>query len=89
VDVPRRLSEPVEVAAYCESVFEAPADPTTHALASYFRVSARAGDGIMCLSVHDDGVGGAARECDSGLMALTGRRVIVCVRQADNGSHQV
>jgi signal transduction histidine kinase len=72
VDVPQRLPEPVEVAAYYV-VSEALANTAKHALASYVHISAQAGDDILYLCVHDDGVGGAALGRGSGLVGLTDR----------------
>ncbi|WP_258055845.1 HAMP domain-containing protein [Streptomyces sp. Ru62] len=72
VHVPRRLPEPVEVAAYYV-VSEALANTAKHALASYVRVSVHARDDVLCLSVHDDGVGGAVLGQGSGLVGLADR----------------
>ncbi|WP_229887302.1 sensor histidine kinase [Streptomyces olivaceoviridis] len=72
VDVPRRLPEPVEVAAYYV-VSEALANTTKHAFASSVRISAHARDDALRLSVHDDGVGGAVAGRGSGLVGLTDR----------------
>ncbi|MGW2937317.1 HAMP domain-containing protein [Streptomyces sp. NPDC001156] len=72
VDAPRRLSEPIEVAAYYV-VSEALANTAKHAHASYVQVCARAGDDVLYLSVHDDGVGGAVLGHGSGLVGLTDR----------------
>jgi signal transduction histidine kinase len=72
VDVPARLPEPVEVAAYYV-VSEALANAAKHANASVARVQARARDGHLHLSVSDDGVGGAAPGLGSGLVGLADR----------------
>ncbi|MET8631580.1 HAMP domain-containing protein [Streptomyces sp. NPDC004680] len=72
VDVPQRLSEPIEVAAYYV-VSEALTNTAKHAHASYAHVSARACDDVLYLAVHDDGVGGAALGNGSGLVGLTDR----------------
>jgi signal transduction histidine kinase len=72
VDVPGRLPEPVEVAAYYV-VSEALANAAKHARASVARVEAQAGDGLLHLSVRDDGVGGAAPGAGSGLVGLADR----------------
>ena len=72
VDVPSRLPEPVEVAAYYV-VSEALANTAKHAHASVARVEVRAGDGHLQLSVRDDGAGGAAAGRGSGLVGLTDR----------------
>ena len=58
VDAPARLPEPVEVAAYYV-VSEALANAAKHAHASVAQVEAQARDGLLHLSVRDDGVGGA------------------------------
>ena len=71
-DVPSRLPEPVEVAAYYV-VSEALANTAKHAHASVVRLEVRAGDGRLQLSVRDDGVGGAATGRGSGLVGLTDR----------------
>ncbi|MEW2513366.1 HAMP domain-containing protein [Streptomyces sp. NPDC046870] len=72
VDVPRRLPEPVEVAAYYV-VSEALANTAKHARASCVRVRAHAGDDVLLLCVHDDGVGGAVPGQGSGLVGLSDR----------------
>jgi signal transduction histidine kinase len=72
VDVQARLPEPVEVAAYYV-VSEALANAAKHAHASVAQVEARARDGLLHLSVRDDGVGGAAPGGGSGLVGLADR----------------
>jgi signal transduction histidine kinase len=72
LDVPTRLPEPVEVAAYYV-VSEALANAAKHAHASTAHVDARARDGSLHLSVRDDGVGGATPKRGSGLVGLTDR----------------
>jgi signal transduction histidine kinase len=72
VEVPGRLPEPVEVAAYYV-VSEALANAAKHAQASVAHVLARARDGRLHLSVADDGVGGATPEGGSGLIGLADR----------------
>jgi signal transduction histidine kinase len=72
LDVPGRLPEPVEVAAYYV-VSEALANAAKHAQASVAQVEAKAGDGHLALSVRDDGVGGAAPGGGSGLVGLADR----------------
>jgi signal transduction histidine kinase len=72
VDVKTRLPEPVEVAAYFV-VSEALANAAKHAHASVAEVEARARDGLLHLSVNDDGVGGAAPGGGSGLVGLADR----------------
>jgi signal transduction histidine kinase len=72
VDVPARLPEPVEVAAYYV-VSEALANAAKHAQASVAQVEAQAHHGLLHLSVRDDGVGGAAPGGGSGLVGLADR----------------
>ena len=72
VEVPARLAEPVEVAAYYV-VSEALANTAKHANASVIHVRVQAGDDRLQLSVRDDGVGGATPERGSGLVGLTDR----------------
>jgi signal transduction histidine kinase len=72
VEVPARLAEPVEVAAYYV-VSEALANTAKHANASVIHVRVQAGDDRLRLSVRDDGVGGAAPGRGSGLVGLTDR----------------
>ena len=72
VEVPARLAEPVEVAAYYV-VSEALANTDKHANASVIHVRVQAGDDRLQLSVRDDGVGGATPGRGSGLVGLTDR----------------
>ena len=72
VDVQARLPEPVEVAAYYV-VSEALANTAKHAQASVAQVEAQARDGLLHLSVRDDGVGGATPGGGSGLVGLADR----------------
>jgi signal transduction histidine kinase len=72
VDVQTRLPEPVEVAAYYV-VSEALANAAKYARASVAQVEAQARDGLLTLSVRDDGVGGAALGGGSGLVGLADR----------------
>ncbi|MER6532285.1 HAMP domain-containing protein [Streptomyces sp. 900105755] len=72
VDVPRGLPEPVEVAAYYV-VSEALTNTSKHAHASCVHVCARTCQGVLRLSVRDDGVGGADTGTGSGLVGLTDR----------------
>jgi len=72
VDVPTRLTAPVEVAAYYV-VSEALANVTKHAKATVAHVDVREHDRRLHLSVRDDGVGGAAVGGGSGLVGLTDR----------------
>jgi PAS domain S-box-containing protein len=73
-DVPTGLRVPqrVEVAAYYV-VSEALANATKHAQASVVRVTVALGDGVLELSVRDDGVGGAKLGAGSGLIGLIDR----------------
>jgi signal transduction histidine kinase len=72
VDVRGRLPERVEVAAYYV-VSEALTNAAKHAEASVAEVEAQARDGLLHLSVRDDGVGGAAPGGGSGLVGLADR----------------
>ncbi|HEV7824059.1 MAG TPA: CHASE3 domain-containing protein [Mycobacteriales bacterium] len=72
VDIPPRLPEPVEVAAYYV-VSEALTNAAKHACASVVDIALVVGAGSLHLSVRDDGVGGAVRGRGSGLVGLTDR----------------
>jgi signal transduction histidine kinase len=72
VDVQARLPEAVEVAAYYV-VSEALANAAKHAQASVVQVEVEARDGLLHLSIRDDGVGGAAPGGGSGLVGLADR----------------
>jgi signal transduction histidine kinase len=72
VDVPTRLPEQVEVAAYYV-VSEALTNAAKHAEASVVHVDVRARDGSLHVSVRDDGVGGADAGRGSGLVGLNDR----------------
>jgi signal transduction histidine kinase len=72
VDVPARLPEHVEVAAYYV-VSEALTNAAKHAHASIAQVAVHASDHTLHLSIHDDGVGGATPRPGSGLIGLTDR----------------
>ena len=67
-----RLPERVEVAAYYV-VSEAIANATKHARASVVSVTVVLRDGLLELSVRDDGVGGAKLGAGSGLIGLIDR----------------
>ena len=67
-----RLPEPVEVAAYY-IVSEALTNTAKHAHASAVRVAVDASDGVLRLSIRDDGRGGADPTRGSGLIGLTDR----------------
>jgi signal transduction histidine kinase len=68
----RRLTEPVEVAAYFV-VSEALTNVAKHAKASLVHVDVDAEDSAVHLSIRDDGVGGAAPDKGSGLVGLRDR----------------
>jgi signal transduction histidine kinase len=72
VDVPARLPEQVEVAAYYV-VSEAFTNAAKHAHASIAQVAVHASDDSLHVSVQDDGVGGATPRPGSGLIGLTDR----------------
>ena len=67
-----RLPEPVEVAAYY-IVSEALTNTAKHAHASAVHVAVEARDGVLGLSIRDDGCGGADPTRGSGLIGLTDR----------------
>jgi PAS domain S-box-containing protein len=68
----RLLPEPVKVAAYYV-VSEALTNSAKHANASAVHVTADAQDGVLELSIRDDGRGGADPSRGSGLIGLTDR----------------
>jgi signal transduction histidine kinase len=72
VSAPARLPEPVEVAAYYV-VSEALTNTAKHAEASRVRVAVEVRDGVLELSVRDNGCGGADPAGGSGLMGLIDR----------------
>jgi signal transduction histidine kinase len=72
VDVPGRLPDRVEVAAYYV-VAEALTNTARHAHAAEVRVSVKAADGHLDLMVSDDGAGGADLANGSGLIGLVDR----------------
>jgi signal transduction histidine kinase len=72
VRVQARLPEQVEVAAYFV-VSEALANVAKHARASVVEVLAEVQDGVLAVSISDDGVGGADPSRGSGLIGLTDR----------------
>jgi signal transduction histidine kinase len=71
-EIPRRLSESVEVAAYYV-VAEALCNAWKYARASTVRITAATRQGRLCLTVCDDGVGGADPSRGSGLIGLVDR----------------
>jgi signal transduction histidine kinase len=72
VSVQQRLAERVEVAAYYV-VSEALANAAKHAHASFAQIRVEAGNAVLALRIHDDGVGGADPARGSGLIGLTDR----------------
>jgi signal transduction histidine kinase len=72
VDLDRRLPEQVEVASYY-LVSEALTNAAKHARASALRVDAATDNGVLRLSIADDGVGGADPAAGSGLVGLRDR----------------
>ncbi|HEY2765041.1 MAG TPA: PAS domain-containing protein [Pseudonocardiaceae bacterium] len=67
-----RLAEPVEVAVYYV-VSEALTNTAKHAHASAVHVAVETRDGVLELSIRDDGAGGADPTRGSGLIGLTDR----------------
>ena len=67
-----RFAEPVEVAAYFVAS-EALANAAKHSEASRIDVALSRRDGLLLLTVRDDGVGGADLARGSGLVGLTDR----------------
>ena len=67
-----RLPEPVEVAVYYV-VSEALTNTAKHTHASVVRVAAETHNGVLELSIHDDGCGGADPTRGSGLTGLADR----------------
>ena len=72
IDVPDRLPESVEIAAYYV-VSESLANVTKHAHASYVSVELDVADDCLRASVRDDGIGGVDTERGSGLTGLIDR----------------
>jgi signal transduction histidine kinase len=72
IRVPRRLSEPIEVAAYYV-VKEGLENAAAHAHASSIRVQATVVDKVLYIDIDDDGVGGADAGAGSGLIGLKDR----------------
>ena len=72
VQVPGRLPSPVEIAAYYV-VSEALANTAKHAGAGTVRVETAVEGGVLRVTVHDDGRGGAAFGDGSGLLGLKDR----------------
>ena len=72
VRMPGRLPEPVETAAYY-AVAEALTNTAKHADASAAKVEVAVGEGVLRVSVRDDGCGGAGFGRGSGLVGLKDR----------------
>ena len=72
VRIGTRLPEPVEVAAYYV-VSEALTNAAKHAHAAAVRVAVEVRDGLLDLSIRDNGRGGADPALGSGLIGLTDR----------------
>jgi signal transduction histidine kinase len=72
IGIDRRLPEQIELAAYY-SVAEALTNVAKHAHATTVTVTVRAEDGLLHLTVRDDGDGGATFSRGSGLIGLTDR----------------
>ena len=72
IDLPERLPEPVETAAYY-AVSEALANVAKHARASTARVTLAWADDVLVVEVADDGAGGADVELGTGLRGLSDR----------------
>jgi signal transduction histidine kinase len=70
--VDQRLPEPVEVAAYYV-LAEALTNTAKHARASLVTVRAQVTDDQLCISIRDNGIGGADRGRGSGLIGLIDR----------------
>jgi signal transduction histidine kinase len=68
----RRLPQPIEAAAYYV-VSEALTNAAKHSHASAVRVDVETEDGVVQVSIRDDGVGGAAPGQGSGLIGLKDR----------------
>jgi signal transduction histidine kinase len=72
VDADRRLSQPIEAAAYYV-VSEALTNAAKHSGASAVHVTVAGRDGFVHVSIRDDGVGGAVPARGSGLIGLKDR----------------
>ena len=72
LSIDRRMPDSVEVAAYYV-VAEALTNAAKYAQASQVRVSVDADEANLCLSIADDGVGGADSHKGSGLIGLIDR----------------
>jgi signal transduction histidine kinase len=72
VSLPGRLVQQLEVTVYYV-VSEALTNAAKHASASAVRVEVTTGEGLVQVSVHDNGIGGADPSGGSGLIGLTDR----------------
>jgi PAS domain S-box-containing protein len=72
LDLDQRLPEPLEVAGYYV-VSEAFTNAVKHAQASAVELTAHRRDGLLMLTVRDDGIGGADASRGSGIIGLTDR----------------
>jgi signal transduction histidine kinase len=72
IDLPERLPEPVETAAYY-TVSESLANVAKHARAQTARVTIAWSDDVLVVEVADDGAGGADVEHGTGLRGLGDR----------------
>jgi signal transduction histidine kinase len=72
VDIPARAPEQIEVAAYYV-VSETLTNTAKHAEATIAWIDVHASNGVLRLSIRDDGAGGAAPSHGSGLVGLTDR----------------
>jgi signal transduction histidine kinase len=72
VQVGARLPDPVEIAVYY-TVAEALTNAAKHAGATAVEIEVTAGDGVLNVSVRDNGCGGADFSCGSGLLGLKDR----------------
>ena len=72
VDIDQRLPEPIELAAYYV-VAEALTNTAKHAHASEVEIRAQSGEGMLRVSVRDDGRGGADFARGTGLVGLKDR----------------
>jgi signal transduction histidine kinase len=76
VGIDQRLADSVEVTAYYV-LAEALANAAKHAQASEVSVHARTTEDNICLSIHDDGIGGADPGKGSGLIGLKDRVEVI------------
>ncbi|WP_165956162.1 sensor histidine kinase [Streptomyces hainanensis] len=72
IDLPERLPPGVEATVYFV-VTEALTNIARHSGAGRCRIAARSAEGVLCLEIEDDGVGGADAARGSGLLGLADR----------------